>query len=101
MIALKTNELEIVQKIIEQQIPHQDIYVFGSRATKNYKPHSDLDLCVRSEHPLSLQQLSELHEAFSNSDLPMRVDIVDWATASQEFRAIIQKNAIQLKRHHE
>ncbi len=97
MIALKPHELSIVKKIIEEQLPNQNIFVFGSRATTHYKPHSDLDLCVIGEHSLSLQQLSELHETFSNSDLPMRVDIVDGLTASPEFMAIIKKNAVQLQ----
>ena len=97
MIALKPHELSIVKKIIEQQLPNQNIFVFGSRATAHHKPHSDLDLCIMGEQPLSLLQLSELRETFSNSDLPMRVDIVDGLTASPEFMAIIQKNAVQLQ----
>ena len=97
MIALKAIELNIVKKIIEQQLPNQNIFAFGSRATTLYKRHSDLDLCVMGERPLSLQQFSELREAFSNSDLPMRVDIVDGLTASPEFMAIIKNNAVQLQ----
>jgi predicted membrane-bound dolichyl-phosphate-mannose-protein mannosyltransferase len=46
---------------------------------------------LEGEHPLFLQQLSALREAFSNSDLPMRVDIVDGLTVSPEFMAIIKK----------
>ena len=97
MIALKPHELNIVKKIIEQQLPNQNIFVFGSRTTTHYKPHSDLDLCIMGERPLALQQLSELREAFSNSDLPMRVDMVDGLTASPEFMAIIKNNAVQLQ----
>lgn len=39
------------------------------------KPHSDLDLAIVGE-PLALDKMFLLRDAFSKSDLPMRVDIV-------------------------
>ena len=38
-----------------------------------------------------------LTEAFSNSTLPFKVDIVDWATASLAFRALIESGYIHLE----
>lgn len=35
--------------------------------------------------------MSDLQEAFVESDLPFRVDIVDWALISENFRKIIEK----------
>jgi len=33
-----------------------------------------------------------LRESFSDSDLPFRVDVVDLATVSDEFKSIVEKN---------
>ena len=35
-----------------------------------------------------------LAEAFAESDLPWKVDIVDWATTSESFRKIIQQHRV-------
>lgn len=35
--------------------------------------------------------ISDLREAFAESDLPFQVDIVDWGSASENFRKIIEK----------
>jgi type I restriction enzyme S subunit len=35
-----------------------------------------------------------IEDAFAESDLPFRVDVVDWARASEEFRAIIRRDHV-------
>lgn len=41
---------------------------------------------------LPLERLATLREAFAESDLPIRVDLVDWQALSENFRAIIAAN---------
>ncbi len=94
MIHLKPHDLAIVEEILKKNIPERKVLVFGSRAGGTPKKHSDLDLCVMGEHSLSLQQEVNLKEAFSESDLPMRVDIVNWASLTPDFKEIIQKTGI-------
>jgi hypothetical protein len=36
-------------------------------------------------------------EDFEESDLPFKVDILDWARASEEFKAVINRDKILLK----
>jgi hypothetical protein len=38
-----------------------------------------------------------LADDFAESDLPIRVDIVDWATTKDNFRQIIARNKIALQ----
>jgi hypothetical protein len=38
--------------------------------------------------------LADINTAFEASDLPIRVDIVDWATTSDAFRAIIARDKV-------
>lgn len=64
--------------------------VFGSRVQGNAKPFSDLDLAVMGETALDFRQLAALKDAFADSNLPFRVDVVDWATTSEAFRRIIE-----------
>lgn len=96
MLQLTPHYIQIVKEILNKNIPQRPVLAFGSRVTKTFKPHSDLDLCILGEEALSLNQFAHLREAFSESDLPMRVDLVDWATITPEFQAIIEKNSIKI-----
>lgn len=48
--------------------------------------------------PLPLATAAALAEAFSDSPLPFKVDLVDWATTSERFRAIIAKEKVVVQR---
>ncbi|MBI2083229.1 MAG: nucleotidyltransferase domain-containing protein [Deltaproteobacteria bacterium] len=92
MIDLSPHDLKAVRRILADVIPGYEVRVFGSRVTGTAKPHSDLDLAVVADHPLDLKTLSRLREAFEKSDLPIRVDLVEWNRVSDEFRKVIEKN---------
>jgi predicted nucleotidyltransferase len=84
----------IVQQILTQHLPGLPVWAFGSRTKGTAKPHSDLDLAVITTEPLSLQQAACVAEAFSESDLPWRVDVVDWALTSEAFRCLIKTHCV-------
>jgi type I restriction enzyme, S subunit len=84
----------IIQGILQKYVPQYAVWAFGSRATWTAKKYSDLDLAVITDKPLSLSISAELAEAFSESDLPWKVDVVDWATTSEAFRRIIERDKV-------
>jgi len=59
--------------------------VFGSRATGDARPYSDLDIALAGD-PLPLVELGELQADLEESDLPIRVDVVNLATAGERLR---------------
>jgi len=93
---LNRAELATVEAILAKHVPDADIWVFGSRATGQSKKYSDLDLCIKANHSLGLDVMSALAEDFSESDLPWKVDMVDWWCVSDEFRAIMDRDRIKL-----
>lgn len=96
--ALQVTEQEwlIITTIIRQLLADYEIRAFGSRTKGTAKPFSDLDLAVISQTALPLSRQAEIAEAFAESDLPWKVDIVDWATTSDAFRKIIMQHSIVL-----
>ena len=76
-----------VHDILRRHLPAlYAAHVFGSRAHgRNLKEFSDLDLCVIGPSPLDSDVLLRLRAAFDESDLPFKVDIVDWHDLSAEF----------------
>jgi len=92
MVDLRPDHLEIVKRILAERVPEYQVRAFGSRARWTAKDTSDLDLVVMTDAPLGLARLADLCEAFSESDLPFRVDVLDWAATGVEFREIIEQD---------
>jgi predicted nucleotidyltransferase len=98
MIDLSPRALEVVQAILERRLPDREVWVFGSRATGRARKYSDLDLAILGETPLSLASLATVADEFDESDLPFKVDVVDWALISPAFREIIRRDAAVVQR---
>ncbi len=96
-IAVDPNQWRILRAILSTRLPGRAVWAFGSRAQGRAKPYSDLDLAIIGDEALSLATRAELREAFSASDLAWRVDVVDWATTSPAFRAIIERDKVVLQ----
>lgn len=91
MFNLSDAEQQIIAGILSRYIDTDcELFVFGSRAKLTSHPHSDLDMVVRSGDPIELSTLALVSDAFSESDLPFRVDFVDWDRIGDEFRSHIQ-----------
>jgi len=54
-------------------------------------------LVIITQSPLPVDITAALKEAFSESSLPRRVDIVDWASISDSFRQLIEQDNVLLK----
>lgn len=96
-ITLSQNDWYEVRRILAQCIPEYTVWAFGSRVIGTAKPFSDLDLAIQTDQPLSLELMATIKEAFDESDLTIRVDVVDWAATSSVFREIIQKRYIVIQ----
>jgi uncharacterized protein len=59
-LELSTTELATVKAILARHVPGAEVWVFGSRATGQSKKYSDLDLCIKANHPLGLDVMSAL-----------------------------------------
>ena len=93
-IDVRPDHWEIVRGLLQKHVPHYAVWAFGSRAKWTAKAYSDLDLAVITDKPLSLSVSASLSDDFSESDLPWRVDVVDWATTSESFRKIIARDKV-------
>ncbi len=91
---LPENELEQVRAILRQYIPDRKVWAFGSRATggRMLKRFSDLDLAV--EGKLTAHESAGLADAFEESPLPVKVDVVELGLVDTEFRERIEKDFV-------
>jgi predicted nucleotidyltransferase len=97
-IELSLTAEQRVTKILNRYVPEYEVWAFGSRVKGTSRKYSDLDLALITDKPLDLSRLAELREAFSESELPFKVDIVDWATTGEEFRELIRSRYVLIKK---
>lgn len=86
-----------MQSILRTHVPDCDVWAFGSRARGTAKPMSDLDLVLQCSHPRDPMMIENLREAFDESLLPIKVDLVDWARTDDAFRNIIEQQKVILQ----
>jgi predicted nucleotidyltransferase len=98
-ISVSAVQWQIIQDILIKVAPKIEVWAFGSRAKFTAKPYSDLDLVFLGGHPLTLNQMADLSNAFVDSDLPFKVDVVDWSTISQEFKNIILEHYVPIQKN--
>lgn len=97
MLDLTPMQIRIVREILARYLPGTAVWVFGSRVDGTASRGSDLDLVAMTKEPLSIEVLGRLRGAFSESDLPFRVDIVDWSAINDDFREVIEANREQVQ----
>lgn len=95
-IEISLQHWQEVQKILQPWLAEYTVWAYGSRATFTAKKFSDLDLAFVGSRPLDLASLAKLTIAFEESNLPWRVDILDWATATPEFKHLIQNHWVRI-----
>lgn len=91
MIKVLPTQMQVIKNILDRLIPNYEARAFGSRYKGNVKPYSDIDIAIVGDKELSNRLMAELREAFEESDLPFRVDILDWNAVSPEFRKVIEE----------
>lgn len=89
MLNLEQRYQDIVMDVLNSHVPDMEVWVFGSRITSRYKPHSDLDLVLITRQPLDNRIMFALKDDLQESELPVRVDVLDWQQISESFRQLI------------
>jgi len=73
------------------------VYLFGSRATPNYKENSDIDIAINAGSSFSLTQKSQLITTIDALNMPQKIDLVDFNRAPKSLQESILKKGILWK----
>ena len=95
-IALSPDHLRIVLQEIQQHIPSATVWAFGSRVKGSHRPQSDLDLAILCDKETARKNLPQLNDALDESDLPFRVQTLDFHRLPQHMQDNIQQSFIVL-----
>ena len=84
--------LEQVMALLRAHAPQAEVWAY-SRVSGGGHAASDLDLVLRNPANPDAETpgLFDLKEAFIESDLPIRVDVMDWARIPESFHREIER----------
>ena len=88
---LTTNEelIEAAVKVIKKYLPRVRVIVFGSRAGKNFRENSDLDLALDWGKPVPSYLMEQIREELDELPTLVSFDLVDLNAVSEEFKNLI------------
>ena len=99
MIDLEPKHLEMIKHILAQHVPDCEVRVFGSRVTGKAQTYSDIDIALVGNGLIDWRRIETLKDAFSESNLPIIVDVLDFNAASENFQKIIQQKYELIQAH--
>ena len=96
---LRPQDLALLSALLKQHLPQTEVWAYGSRVNGDGHEASDLDLVVRQPEDLMTKTtgLDELKDALVESDLPIRVDVIDWARIPESFRREIERGYVVIQ----
>ena len=70
-----------------------EVWAYGSRVNGEAHSGSDLDLVIRTKdlQPINIDDYINIKEKIQMSNIPILVDILDWARIPKSFHENIQK----------
>ena len=92
------HDLDIALAILAEHAPQCEARAFGSRADGTAREFSDIDIALVGAAPLGRDALGVVREAFQESDMRIRADVIDWHTLSDSFKEIVSRNYIVIQR---
>ena len=83
-------------ELLATHAPDAEVLAYGSRVNGQAHDGSDLDLVVRNpDRPAAPQtRLHLLRDALTESDLPILVEVLDWARIPEDMRREIERQHV-------
>ena len=96
---MSARHLAMLQALLAEHVPQAQVWAYGSRVTGHAHAGSDLDIVLRNRANLNAETpgRAAIQEAVRASDLPMLVDIHDWAQLPEAFQREIARDYVQLQ----
>ena len=85
----------IILDNIEDGKKHR-LFIFGSRVSGGSRKYSDYDIGIEGKEAIPFAVLAKIKTALEDSDLPYKVDVVDFFVVSSDFRKQALKNIKEL-----
>lgn len=88
----------MIRDTVRKYLPDESyrVFIFGSRAKESNRKWSDVDVGVEGPEKVPLEALLQIKGDLAESNTPYRVDVVDFASTSEDFKNATKKSIIYL-----
>ena len=93
LIELGVEDYNILKEVLERY-PYK-FYAYGSRVKGESKRYSDLDIFCKEK--MKENDLINLKWDLEDSDITIKVDVIDPGRCSEEFRELIKEDLVEIK----
>lgn len=89
---LKIRSIEDLRRFIKEFFKEMEVevFLFGSRATKDYSRYSDIDIGFLSKQDIK-RDLTVLRELLEESNFPYKVDLVDLSENNRLLEIVLKE----------
>ena len=87
-----------VERVFPLLVPYAEVWAYGSRVSGTNRHGSDLDVVLRGPglEPIPVNDLQLLRAVFGESNIPIIIDLHDWAKVPESFHREIERCYIPL-----
>ena len=87
-----------IEVLLREHVPGVEVWAYGSRVNGESHDASDLDLVLRGSDLKRIPsgQLADLNEALEESNVPIIVQVHDWARLPESFHREIEQAYVVL-----
>jgi uncharacterized protein len=95
-LRLAPQHLQAVQTLLQQHVPHAEVWAYGSRVSGGMQECSDLDVVLRDPSDLKrdVDDWYALKEALQDSTVPILVDLHLWSRLPSAFHRNIERDYV-------
>jgi predicted nucleotidyltransferase len=94
MTSYTDNYRDIIVPIILKHLPNAKIILYGSRARKQERPGSDIDVAIDMGSKIDDHTMALIRGDIEESSLPILFDIVDFYAVSEDMVEAIKKDGV-------
>ncbi len=97
-LLLRDKDKQLLKQLIADYLPDISVWAYGSRVTGAAHDTSDLDIVLRSKDlsPIPAPQFNCFVEAVRESNIPILIDVHDWARLPASFHTQIAQQHVEL-----
>lgn len=96
-MSINENYKQKIISLITALHPQVKIYLFGSQATGTQVHGSDIDIALDNGKPMKRSVVGEVREILNATNIPYKIDIVDFNTVSEKMQNLILKEGVLWK----
>lgn len=90
--------LDLIRDTIYKHLPREEYkaFVYGSRADGTAQKWSDIDIGIKGEKQVPGSLMETVREELEKSDIPYKVEVVDFTKVSDKFRKFALEEVVEL-----